>query len=123
MEVVATARLIVALLIAAALFGCEIHPRTIREYRAGPAGTATLVNVSEDQYWKERVDERIANELKREKPEGGHQTWKDYWQWWYSVLRRKPKPTWKSKEFKTSEDLVNYIKEKRRAKGLPTYEE
>jgi hypothetical protein len=38
-------------------------------------------------------------------------------------LRRKEKMPFKSDEFKSSEDLVNYIKEKRRAKGLPTYED
>jgi len=116
-----TVRITTLLLLAALLVGCEIHPRTIREYRAGPGGTATVANVTEDQYYKERVDERIAAELKGEKPEA-YGTWREYYQWWYSVIRRKPKPTWKSKEFKTSEDFVNYIKEKRRAKGLPAYE-
>ena len=39
------------------------------------------------------------------------------------VLRRKKKPPFKSASFKTSEEMVTYIKEKRRAKGLPTYED
>jgi hypothetical protein len=106
----------------ASLIGCEFHPRTIQEYAAGAGGHVTVKNVSEDEYWKEQVDQRIAAEVQGEKPDPPHETWKDYWEWWYSVIRRKPKPTWKSKEFKTSEEMINYMKEKRRAKGLPTYE-
>ena len=123
MEIVRTVRLTTALLIAASIVGCEIHPRTIREYRVGPGGARTISDVNEEQYWKERVDERIANELAGKKPEAPQETWSDYWRWWYGVLRRKSKPSWKSTEFKTSEDMVNYIKEKRRAKRLPTYDD
>ncbi len=82
-----------------------------------------MKNVSEDVYWKERVNERIAAELANEKPEAGYDTWQNYWRWWYSVLRRKKKPAFKSQEFRTSEDMVNYIKDQRRAKNLPTYED
>ena len=109
-------------LIVALLSGCGGH-RTIREYRTDPAGGTVITNVTEEQYWKEKVDERIAAEIAKEKPESGYDTWQNYWRWWYSVLRRKKKPAFKSEEFKTSEDMVNYIKEKRRAKGLPTYED
>src|SRR6266568_4723523 len=99
-------RIVGSLLVAVLLVGCiEFHRRTIREY-----GT-------------EKVDERIEAEIKKEKPESGYDTWQNYWRWWYSVLRRKKKPPFKSDEFKSSADLVNYIKEKRRAKGLPTYED
>jgi hypothetical protein len=103
--------------------GCAIHPRTIREYRTDEGGRTTMSNVTEEQYWKERVDERIAAEIAKEKPEAGYDTWQNYWRWWYSVLRRKKKMPFKSAEFKKPEDLVNYIKEKRRAKGLPAYED
>ena len=82
-----------------------------------------MKTLSEDEYWKERVDERIAAEIKKEKPEAGYDTWQNYWRWWYSVLRRKKKPPFKSQTFKTSEEMVIYIKEKRHAKGLPTYED
>jgi len=115
-------RVIAVLLVAAFLPACEIHRRTIREYHTDQAGHVSFSNVTEDQYWKERVDERIAAEIAKEKPEAGYDTWQNYWRWWYSVLRRKKKPAFKSQEFKTSEDMVNYIKQKRRAKGLPTYE-
>jgi len=115
-------RIIAGLLLAAfSLFGCSSH-RTIREYSTDQSGRTSLKNVSEEEYWKERVDERIAAEIKKEKPEAGYDTWQNYWRWWYSVLRRKKKPPFKSPSFKTSEDMVTYIKEKRQAKGLPTYD-
>jgi hypothetical protein len=122
MKTAAIIRTVAALLAVASLVSCEIHQRTIREYRAGPEGTVSVVNVTEDEYWKGQVDQRIAAELEGKKPEA-HETWQAYYQWWYSVLRRKSKPAWKSKEFETSESLVTYIKERRRSKGLPAYED
>jgi hypothetical protein len=92
------------------------------EYRAEPGNTVSISKLTHDEYWKRRVDEHIAAEKAGEEPEGGYRTWGEYYEWWYGVLRRKPKPTWKSHEFKTSEDLVNYIKERRRAKGLRPYD-
>ena len=115
-------RLIGLLLVAAMFSGCiEFHRRTIREYRTDQSGHTTMSNVTEEQYWKERVDERIAAEIAHEKPEAGYDTWPNYWRWWYSVLRKKP--PFKSDQFRRPEDLVNYIKERRREKGLPTYED
>jgi hypothetical protein len=122
MQTIHSRRIIALLLVAILLVGCGGH-RTIREYRTDQGGRVSVTNVTEEQYWKERVDERIAAEIAKEKPEAGYDTWQNYWRWWYSVLRRKKKMPFKSDEFKRSEDLVNYIKEKRRAKGLPTYED
>ncbi|MEY2544042.1 MAG: hypothetical protein QOE81_1503 [Verrucomicrobiota bacterium] len=122
MQTIHSRRIIALLLVATLLMGCGSR-RTIREYRTDTAGRTVMSNVTEEQYWKEKVDERIAAEIAKEKPEAGYDTWQNYWRWWYSVLRRKKKPPFKSPEFKKSEDLVNYIKEKRRAKGLPTYED
>jgi hypothetical protein len=116
-------RILAVLLVLTFLPACAIHRPTIREYNTDQSGRTSVNNVSEEQYWKERVDERIAAEIKKEKPEAGYDTWQNYWRWWYSVLRRKKKPPFKSDDFKTSEDMVNYIKEKRRAKGLPIYED
>jgi hypothetical protein len=116
-------RIILILLVVSFLPACAIHRPTIREYNTDQGGRVSVANVTEDQYWKERVDERIAAEIAHEKPEAGYDTWQNYWRWWYSVLRRKKKPAYKSQEFKTSDDMVNYIKDKRRAKGLPTYED
>jgi hypothetical protein len=122
MRIIALRRIIALMLIPALLLGCSGH-RTIREYRTDQSGQTTMSTVSEEQYWKERVDERIAAEIAKEKPESGYDTWQNYWRWWYSVLRRKKKPPFKSEQFRTSDDMINYIKEKRRAKGLPTYED
>jgi hypothetical protein len=122
METIHSRRIIALLLFAILLVGCGGH-RTIREYRTEEGGRVSVTNVSEEQYWKERVDERIAAEIAKEKPEAGYDTWQNYWRWWYSVLRRKKKMPFPSDQFKKPEDLVNYIKEKRRAKGLPTYED
>jgi hypothetical protein len=116
-------RLIAVLLVAALLPACDVHRRTIREYHTDQAGHTSVSNVTEEEYWKERVDERIAAEMKKEKPEAGYDSWQNYWRWWYSVLRRKKKPPFKSESFKTSADMINYIKDKRRAKGLPTFED
>ncbi len=123
MQTIHSRRIIVLLLVATLLVGCGGSRRTIREYRTDQGGRTTVSNVPEEQYWKERVDERIAAEVAKEKPEAGYDTWQNYWRWWYSVLRRKKKMPFKSGEFKKPEDMVNYIKEKRRAKGLPTYED
>ena len=117
-------QLTIGLLLAATfLSGCDIHRRTIREYNTDSSGRTTSKNVTEEEYWKEKVDERIAAEIAKEKPEAGYDTWQNYWRWWYSVLRRKKKPPFKSDSFKTSDEMVTYIKDKRRAKGLPTYED
>jgi hypothetical protein len=117
-------QLFIALLVLAIFLpACAIHRPTIREYQTDQSGQTSMKNVTEEQYWKERVDERIAAEIAKEKPEAGYDTWQNYWRWWYSVLRRQKKPPFKSNDFRTSDDMVNYIKEKRRAKNLPTYEE
>ncbi|HVI81122.1 MAG TPA: hypothetical protein VM717_00100 [Chthoniobacterales bacterium] len=123
MRRISTQLLVGNLLVATLLSGCSVHKPTIREYNTDQAGRVNVTNVTEEQYWKERVDERIAAEINKEKPEAGYDTWQNYWRWWYSVLRRKKKLPFKSEDFKTSEDMVNYIKEKRRAKGLPAYED
>jgi hypothetical protein len=123
MQTIHSRRIIALLLVATLLVGCFGGGRTIREYHTGQGGQVSVTNVTEAQYWKERVDERVAAEMAKEKPEAGYDTWQNYWRWWYSVLRRKKKMPFKSEEFKRPEDLVNYIKERRRAKGLPTYED
>ena|ERR1700730_5314780 len=117
-------RLVIWLMLGSTLLsGCAIHRPTIREYRNEPGGQVSVSNVTEEQYWKERVEERIAAEIAKEKPEAGYDTWQNYWRWWYSVLRSKKKVPFKSDTFKTPQDMINYIKERRHARGLPTYEE
>ena len=116
-----TVRFVSALIITASAAGCRTHG-TVREYTQGGSGQVIVKDVSEEDYWKRQVDDHIAAELKHEKPEGGYPTWQAYYQWWYGVIRRKSKPPWKSKEFKSTDDMVNYIKERRRARGLPAYD-
>ena len=77
---------------------------------------------SEADFWKAQVERRIEQELAGKKPDGGSPTWKAYWTNWYANIRRYPSPPWKDSEIKTSEDMVRYMKEQRRAHGLPTYE-
>ena len=120
MRRIIAARILTVSFISASLIGCT--QRIITEYRAEPGNSVSISKLTQDEYWKRQVDDHIRAELAGQDPEGGHDTWRAYYEWWYSVLRRKPKPPWKSAEFKTSEDLVNYIKATRRAKGLPSYE-
>jgi len=107
------------LIMTALLIGCT---QRVIEYRADPESGVSVSKLSQDEYWKRQVDDHIKAEVAGQQPEAGYETWREYYEWWYGVLRRKSKPTWKSREFKTSEDLVNYIKEKRRVKGLRGYE-
>lgn len=113
-------RKVIALLIVTSLLGCT---HDVVEYRNEPESGVSVNRITQDQYWKRQVDDHIRAELAGQEPEAGYETWREYYAWWYGVLRRKSKPPWKSREFKTSEDLVNYIKETRRARGLRSYEE
>ena len=81
MQVIHSRRIIGLLLVAALLAGCTIHRPTIREYNTDQSGRVSVTNVTEEQYWKERVDERIAAEMAKEKPEAGYDTWQNYWRW------------------------------------------
>ncbi len=77
-----------------------------------------------DEIFKQTVDRRIAAELARQRPDFTMvRSWKEEWQQWYRSLRRKKDVGWNSSKFKTSEDMVRYIKQRRRAKGLPTYDQ
>src|SRR2546423_4952259 len=111
-------RLIAVVLLASFLPACEFHRRTIREYNTDRSGHVSVTNVTEEQYWKERVDERIGAEIAHEKPESGYDTWQNYWRWWDIVRRRKKKKPVKTDPFKTLEDFVRFIYEQRRGKCL-----
>src|SRR5436190_3600754 len=115
MEKILVAWIVALSITAVSLTSCT---RRLIEYRSDPGSGVSVNKLTEDEYWKRHVDDHIAAEKAGQEPEGGYGTWREYYQWWYGVLRKKSKPTWKSREFKTSEDLVNYIKERRRAKGL-----
>src|SRR5438309_11852502 len=93
------------LLVATLLVGCAIHRPTIREYRTDETGRTTVANVTEEQYWKERVDERIAAEIAKDKSEAGYDTWQNYLRGRYTGLRWKRKAPTASDELKSSADL------------------
>ena len=69
-----------------------------------------------------RVDQSIAREQSTGHPGTSHQSAKDYWQHWYRGLRSSPEVGWHPSEFKSSDELIAYIKQKRRERGLPTYD-
>ena len=77
-----------------------------------------------DDIFKQLVDQRIADELAHRGPDyRTAASTREAWNNWYRSIRQKPKPTWQSSEFKTSEDLVRFIKQRRRARGLATYDQ
>src|SRR5256886_14369318 len=114
--------LIATLLLAALLPACDVHRRTIREYHTDQGGRVSVSNVTEEEYWKERVDERIAAEIAKEKPEAGYDTWQNYWRWGGSVFRREKKTPFKTNEFQKAAGKGNYIQKKRRAKRISTHQ-
>ncbi|MBE7158176.1 MAG: hypothetical protein INR62_07040 [Rhodospirillales bacterium] len=102
------------------LVGCA---ETVTEYRPGSDGRYHKVGTfTPDESWKRRVNEEIAQEKAGTLQKPSYETTKQYWQSRYRGIRSHPGVGWKSAEFKTSEDLVSYIKQQRRAAGLPTYD-
>ena len=93
------------------------------EYRIGDDGRFHNVGTfTPDESWKRLVNERIALEQAGDLQKGKSETTKQYWQNWYRGIRNHPTPSWTSSEFKTTEDMVAYIKQQRRAASLPTYD-
>jgi|ERR1700682_1689656 len=87
------------------------------------SGLSRVGTFSFDDIWKQSVDQRIADELAHRGPDyRTAATSKRAWQQWYAILRSKRTVGWTPSQFKTSEDMVRYIKRKRSAKGLPVYD-
>jgi hypothetical protein len=83
----------------------------------------TVGTFSGEALWKRTVDERIANEKAGRRPDAtGGISWRQQWQEWYAIIRHYPTPGFASSQFKTSEDMVRYMKRKRREAGLPAYD-
>src|SRR5882724_2917570 len=75
-----------------------------------------------DESWKRTEDRRIEAELAGRKPEAGKTTWREYWKWSYTNIRRHPgPPAWKPTQFKNGDEMVAYIEDRRKARGLPAY--
>src|SRR6185295_18465182 len=97
------------ILSAGLLAGCT---PVVRTYRIDPDGHVTnLGTVPADEHWQQLVAELISQELRGEPPAAGHSSWETFWPWWYANILREPKPPWRSSEFKTTRDLVDYIKQ------------
>jgi len=112
--------IIIALFAGLLLTGCSSG---FTEWRVDLNGQMTKVGTfTDDDYWKRLVDQRISAELAGQKPEAGSPDWEHYWRNWYAGIRQHPKPAWRSSEFKTSEDMVAYMKHQRVAKGLSPYD-
>jgi hypothetical protein len=84
---------------------------------------AALASSSDDKAWTSLIRRRIAEEKAgRKPPTQAEITWKQYWTSWYDVIRISPGLPWKPSQFKTKEDMIQFIKNSRRAHGLPKYE-
>ena len=95
---------------------------TVTEYRVDPSGKVTSRTLTSDESWKQRVEHSIDLEVAGNKPPGGQASWEVLWRGWYENIRKQPGPPWKPSEFKTSEDMVRYMKARLVARGLPAYD-
>jgi hypothetical protein len=105
-------------------FGLAACFPAVTEYSADPQTHKFTKKTykSDADFWKAQVERRIEQELAGKKADGGSPTWKAYWTNWYANIRRDPSPPWKDSELKTSEDMIRYMKERRKAHGLPPYD-
>src|ERR1700730_12010390 len=63
--------------------------------------------------WKHLIEQRVQDQQAGAKPDKDVDlTWQEYWTSWYSVIRRPRGLPWKGSEFKTTEDMVGYIKQR-----------
>jgi TonB family protein len=99
----------------------NFKPGTIRRFHV----PVSYNMVTADQLFKDVVDQRIADELAHRGPDyRAPETARKAWQNWYRIIRYEQRVgNWHSAEFRTGEDAIRYIEQKRRAKGLPTYDE
>jgi len=105
------------------LAGCESKDTGVTEMHVDNAGNVVQgPTYSHDELWVRQVNESIHNESTGEKPPVGNPSWEQFWRDTYIGLRAQPKPAWHSTHFKTSEDLVTYIKQQRALKKLPMYD-
>ena len=92
--------------------GRYIRASTSRQLGASPG----------DDIFVRRVDQCITNEEATGHPGVSSRSTKEFWQSWYRGIRSNSVIPWHPSEFKDSEDLVAYIKQKRREHRLPTYD-
>jgi hypothetical protein len=108
--------LLVALMIVFPCFTSSAESKSVRNEEI-------YQNRLEADAWKRLIEQQAARQQAGEKmPEGRDITWKEYWSGWFSFLRNPNGLPWKGSEFKTSEDMIRYIKATLKTHGLPTYE-
>src|SRR5205823_9882638 len=85
---------LIALFMLWGVAGCS---NTVTEYTLDSHGGVTSVEtLTPDESWKRTEDRRIEAELAGRKPEAGKTTWREYWKWSYTNIRRHPgPPAWK----------------------------
>jgi len=106
------------------LVGCKSNDTEITEMHVDNAGILIQGDTyTRDELWMRKVNETISNESHGEKPPDGFPKWEQFWRATYSGIRAQPKPAWHPSHFKTSADMVTYIKQQRSAKKLPAYDE
>ena len=96
--------------------------RTVTEYKAGSDGRYHKVGTfTREEMWKHVINEDIASEKAGTLQKASWQTVKQYWQTRYEEIRSVGPSDWKEEGFGNAEDAVAYIKQQRRAAGLPAY--
>ena len=113
--------LVIALFMLWGVAGCS---NTVTEYTLDSHGGVTSVEtLTPDESWKRTEDRRIEAELAGRKPEAGKTTWREYWKWSYTNIRRHPgPPAWKPTQSKNGDEMVAYIEDRRKARGLQAYD-
>ena len=99
-------------------------PSMVTQYRSVDGRLVPTARFTQDELWKNSVQENIKAELAGKPPPKHYSSWKESWVAWYALLR-SPEfhlPGWRSAEFKNAEEMAAYIRRERRAHGLPTYD-
>jgi hypothetical protein len=81
--------------------------------RLGKLGTFTP-----DEWLKQDIERAINSELSGQRPSAPAKTWGQYWRKYY----QNQYPPKGAVEFSTHEKILAYVKQRRIARGLPTYD-
>ena len=110
---------IAAFVVGFTLLACV--PSTVNCQRTSDDKTRVASNV-DDNAWKRFINRQIAAEVAGHRPPTKAQiSWKEYWASWYDEIRISPGLPWTPSEFKTKEDMIRYIENRRTAHRLPSY--